>query len=245
MVTCIIPARFDSSRFPGKLLQPLNSSEVLGMTYSRAVRSNLFRQVIIASGDIKISEYCRERSFDYVETYGNYANGSERVFDAARILQVQDDVVNLQGDQPLFNLEDLKLLLNANVPSSTVRTLIYPVRNALDNLGSNPVHATLNLRNEIITFSRCKIPAGHSTYELFFHIGIYLYTSSILMQVARERVFHDCPWSQTEALEQLNFLCRGVKIHGIFAQNLVPEINTKQDLLDARNYLARGNFYDS
>ena len=237
VVTCIIPARFESSRFLGKLLQPLNGIEVLGMTYLRAVDSGLFTQVIIASGDELISDYCERNNFKFSETYGEYSNGSERVIAAAQNLGIQDDLVNLQADQPLFEAGDLKKLLDQEAESSSVKTLVYPVKDIFIETGSNPVHATLNANSEIITFSRCKIPAGHSNLKHFFHIGIYFYPIDALKRISSEKVFHDCNWSKLESLEQLNLLCSGIKMIGVIANKLVPEINTQEDLKVAREYL--------
>lgn len=233
---CVIPARFDSSRFPGKLLEPLGSSEVLGMTYLRAVKSRLFSQVVVAAGDRKIAEYCKEKGIEFIETKGEFKSGSERVIWTANALDIECDVVNLQGDQPLFSVDDLE---NLNLSGSTrdgVSTLLYSESENDVNLGGNPVFATLNGRGNIITFSREKIPGGHGIKDKLFHIGIYYFPKVWLQNSKRSLLFHECEWSDKESLEQVNLLCSGVSFFPVFASDCPPEVNTRQDLIDAQLY---------
>ena len=83
-VTCLIPARYDSSRLPGKLLSSLGTKTVLETVYWAAVNSGLFSSVIIASGDKKISDYCKSQKLSFLECFGNFESGSERIFGQQR-----------------------------------------------------------------------------------------------------------------------------------------------------------------
>jgi 3-deoxy-manno-octulosonate cytidylyltransferase (CMP-KDO synthetase) len=232
-VTCLIPARYDSSRLPGKLLASLGAKTVLENVYWAAVNSGLFSSVIIASGDKKISDYCKSQKLSYLECFENFESGSERIIWAAKKLKLNGWIVNLQGDQPFITNEDLKsLLLKHDLQSVT--TLIVPIPKGIDD---GPVRATVNDNGEIVTFSRARIPSGHSLFNVNIHVGVYLYPESIWQQ---KNLFHDCPWSIQESLEQLNLICRGIKFLAAISNSQSIEINTHADLEQARLLLGGG-----
>jgi 3-deoxy-manno-octulosonate cytidylyltransferase (CMP-KDO synthetase) len=240
-VTCIIPARIASTRFPGKLLKLLGEHTVLEHTYNSAKLFNGFQDVVIASGDSEISDYCRYKNLQYIDCFGDFNSGSERVLHAAQILGVKGRVVNLQADQPFIEKSDLSLLVN-NSRSKGISTIIKPI-NSLDAIqGEQPVFTTIDSNNNILTFSRQKIPSGHSLFKYNLHIGIYLYSTEVLFDI---NIFHNCPWSSFEKLEQLEFLCRGVRFTAIESTSAYYEINTERDLINANNYKSSREFLES
>ena len=232
-VTCLIPARYDSSRLPGKLLSSLGTKTVLENVYWAAVNSGLFSSVIIASGDKRISDYCKSQELNYLECFGNFESGSERIIWAAKKLKLHGWIVNLQGDQPFITNENLNSLLSKHDLQS-VTTLIVPTPKGIDD---GAVRATVNSNGEIVTFSRASIPSGHSSFAVNIHVGIYLYPQPIWQQ---KNLFHDCPWSIQESLEQLNLICKGVKFLAAISNSQNIEINTHADLEQARLLLAGG-----
>jgi len=231
-VTCIIPARIASTRFPGKLLKFLGKHTVLEHTYNSALLFKGFKDVVIASGDSDITQYCQAKKLQYIDCFGDFNSGSERVLFAAKTLGARGRIVNLQADQPFIESSDLSLLVN-NSRSGGISTLIKPINNLDSIQGEQPVFATINSNNRIITFSRQKIPAGHSLFNYNLHIGIYLYSEKVLSDV---NIFHNCLWSKSEKLEQLEFLCRGISFTGIESTNTHYEINTEKDLNYALNF---------
>jgi len=226
-VTCLIPARFNSSRLPGKLLHTLGTSTVIENVYNVAVSSDLFNEVFIVSGDKEISDYCRLRDLNYIECLEDFSSGSERVISAAKKLKLSNWIVNLQGDQPFTTFNDFKSLLSLS-HAQAATTLIVPNSNDTPN-GS--VCVSINDKNEIVTFSRKDIPSGHSKFMYNTHIGLYLYPKYVW---ERENLFHNCPWSIRESLEQLNLICRGIKILAATSEIDRIEINTQHDLDLAR-----------
>jgi 3-deoxy-manno-octulosonate cytidylyltransferase (CMP-KDO synthetase) len=229
-VTCFIPARFNSSRLPGKLLHTLGKSTVIENVYNVAVSSDLFNEVFIVSGDKKISDYCRLRGLNYIECLEDFNSGSERVISAAKKLKLSNWIVNLQGDQPFTTFNDFKSLLSLS-HAQAATTLIVPRTN---DTSHGSVYVSINDKSEIVTFSRRNIPSGHSKFMYHTHIGLYLYPKYVWGQT---NLFHNCPWSITESLEQLNLICKGIKILAATSIRNRIEINTQYDLDLARKLM--------
>jgi len=230
-VTCLIPARFNSARLPGKLLHTLGTSTVIENVYNLAVNSNLFNDVLIVSGDKRISDHCRLRDLNYIESLENFNSGSERIIYAAKKLKLSHWIVNLQGDQPFTTFNDFKSLLSRS-STQAATTLIVPKSHQAPN---DSVYVSINDKNEIVTFSRKDIPSGHSKYVYNMHVGLYLYPKHVWEQ---ENLFHNCPWSISESLEQLNLICRGIKILAATSKKDRIEINTQHDLDLARTMMS-------
>lgn len=239
MVHCIIPARFDSSRFPGKLLAKLGTSTVLNSTYSKAVGSKIFDSVIVAAGDQAIFDFCVEAEINCIKAFDEFLNGSERVIWAATELKLRGPVVNVQADQPLFNQPDLRRLTEVGSVTDNVATLVHPISKSKLNPLVKPVYVTTNRENKILTFSRLNIPSGHSEIDYLLHIGIYYFPEDFWKNALNMNVFHDCKWSRTENLEQLNLLCSGFEIMGVEAHDFPPEINTLEDLQLANIFIEK------
>lgn len=234
MTVCIIPARYGSTRFPGKLLKKLDESEVLLHTYRRAIETNAFSRVLVSAGDEQIREYCSKHGLEYIESFEEFNSGSERVIGTARKLGIKEDVVNLQADQPFIGSTELINLVKRGVELNEICTLMFPEEKAETNHGENPVFISIDLMGRIATFSRARIPSGHHTSARIIHIGVYFFPFS---SWRHKNLFHVCPWVNTEKLEQLSILCSGEGIYGVIAENLWPEINTLNDLNSAKKYL--------
>lgn len=241
MVHCIIPARFDSSRFPGKLLAKLGKDIVLNSTYSKAVASKIFDSVIVAAGDQAIFDFCGEHEIKCIKAFDEFLNGSERVIWTANELKLKGPVVNVQADQPLFNQLDLGRLVGVGLLTGNIATLLYPISKTQLNPLVKPVYATTNRENKILTFSRLNIPSGHSEIDFLLHIGIYYFPEDFWRNALKMNAFHNCNWSRTESLEQLNLLCSGFEIIGVEAHEFPPEINTLEDLQLANAFIEKVN----
>ncbi len=241
MVHCIIPARIASSRFPGKLLAKLGSSTVLFSTYQRAKDTKIFESVTVAAGDSTVYNYCENNGISCIQAYNDFPNGSERVIWAATKLDLSGPVVNVQADQPLFNQMDLLRLTELGSRNDTLATLLHPISKENLNPALNPVYATANRENRILTFSRLNVPSGHSKIDHLLHVGIYFFPEFFWKNASTQEVFHDCQWSKNENLEQLNLICAGLFMAGVEASSFPPEINTHEDLLAANFFLGKAN----
>jgi len=229
----IIPARYGSTRFPGKPLALLWDKTIIRHVYERATSSDI-SEVYVATDD--------ERIFKEVENFGGKAIftskehtcGTERVAEAAEILGLdeEDIIINLQGDQPLFPPEYFSLLIKPLLFSSDIHisTLATPITNLKVLENPNKVKVVLDKEGRAIYFSRCPIPyfmpPGKEPLYLK-HIGVYAYTKGFLEK------FIGLPpgeLEKSERLEQLRALEYGYKIAVTVVPKDVPEVDTPEDL---------------
>jgi len=234
MTVCIIPARYESTRFPGKLLEKLDEREVLFHTYRRAIETHAFSRVLVSAGDQQIRGYCLKHGLEYIESFEEFNSGSERVVWSARKLGIEEDLVNLQADQPFMGKTELIDLIKKGEELDEICTLMFPEKETEFSHGENPVFISIDLMGRIMSFSRVKIPAGHSISAHLLHIGVYFFPFS---SWRNKNLFHACPWVDKEKLEQLSILCTGEKMYGVGVESIRPEINTPMDLHSARKYL--------
>ncbi len=220
----VIPARFGSSRLPGKPLIDLAGKPMIQHVYERALATGV-QDVVIATDDDRIFATAQEFGAQVVMTRKDHENGTERIAEVARALNWQDTdvVVNLQGDEPLIprSLIDLTaqgLLQNENAGMSSLCT---PITDAADAFDPNVVKAVLDNNGFALYFSRAPIPWDRDLYKngdskvtkksaVYRHIGMYGYRVSFLKQYQKMEA---TPLEQAECLEQLRALGYGVKIH--------------------------------
>lgn len=230
----IIPARYGSTRFPGKPLAELWGKPLIEHVYQRAKRSSLLEEVVVATDD--------ERIFRCVEGFGGrvlmtspqHTCGTERIAEAAGLLGLapEDLVVNIQGDQPLVApqvIEELvkPLLLSSEVPMATVA---IPVENPEEIHDPHRVKVVLNREGRALYFSRAPIPylRRPAKAPLYLrHIGLYAYRKGFL------DVFVKLPpgaLEEAEKLEQLRALENGYPIAVSITRYDCPEVDTPEDL---------------
>ena len=220
----VIPARYASSRLPGKPLIDLAGKAMIQHVYERALQAGA-SEVVVATDDQRIAEVAERFGADVVMTSPDHENGTERIAEVVRIRGWSEDtvVVNLQGDEPLIprsliELTAAGLLENPDAGMSSVCT---PVTTAHDAFDPNVVKVVLNERHFAMYFSRAPIPWDRDLYResreevtgrmpVYRHIGMYGYRVSFLN--AYEKMA-PCAIELTESLEQLRALWYGVGIH--------------------------------
>ena len=204
-VWAVIPARYDSARFPGKPLVSLAGKPMIRHVYERAARAPSVSRVIIATDDRRIHDAVTGFGGEAVLT-GEHPTGTDRMAEAVRLLSGAGDapdwVLNVQGDEPLVDPEDLETLVRGllAVPGATMGTLVYPLRSEEEFLDNNINKAVLDTQGRALYFSRSPIPHPRGEGELGWrHLGVYLYRRDFL------EVFHELPptpLSRREELEQ-------------------------------------------
>lgn len=236
----VIPARYDASRFPGKLLQKLGDKTVLAHTYLAVKNSNLFQKIIIATDDKRIVDAMKNYNAEVVMTSPHHLSGSDRIAEAVASIDV-DIIVNVQGDEPFIHPQTLSRLLNAfesdiekMVDVATLKEQIFEFTQlqSPDN-----VKVVCDNNDMALYFSRSVIPFDReksSEVTYFKHVGIYAYRKSALMQFTKLK---PGKLEHIEKLEQLRYLENGFKIKVLESKHKTIGIDTPQDLELAKNYL--------
>ena len=206
-----IPARYASTRFPGKPLADILGKPMFWHVWSRAMRCKRFNSVHVCTDDERIATAARDLGVPYVMTRKDHENGSARVYEAALFLRVPDDavVVNIQGDEPALDPAMLDALL---VPfdDAAVRcaTLACPVGRD-EALMADRVKVVLDVRGNALYFSRAAIPHDRDGEEdgFLLHVGVYAYRMATLGTYTE---MSPTPLETREKLEQLRLLENGI-----------------------------------
>ena len=249
----VIPARYSSSRLPGKPLIELSGKTMIQHTYERALETGV-KDIVIATDDQRIYDIAKGFGADVVMTRPEHENGTERIAEVAEIKgwDKDDVLVNLQGDEPLVPKALIEqtaqgLLLNPEAGMSSICTAINSAEDAFD---PNVVKVVLDGRGFAMYFSRAAIPWDRDLYKdgqdkiteimpVYRHIGMYGYRVSFLQKYTRMSV---CPIEQAECLEQLRALWYGEKIHmGITDTPPGHGVDTPADIARVEALLAKSN----
>lgn len=231
-VTAVIPARFASSRFPGKPLVLISGKPMIEHVVERCHESKSFERVIVATDDEGIAAAVRAFRGEVMMTSPTCASGTDRVAEVAQTLKLDASavVVNVQGDEPALHPQALWAL--ARVFSNgavSMATLVRPLR---DEERSNPnvVKAVLDEQGRALYFSRADLPfqrdAGPSIPRLG-HVGIYGYRVDTLLKLA---TLKPTALEQTESLEQLRALGHGIAIHCVLTNHGSAAVDRPEDV---------------
>ena len=228
---CIIPARLESSRFPNKILIDIQGMPMFERVYHIALVSGVFSKVFIASPNPEILELCEQRGIAAIATSFDHPCGSSRVFEAARSVQQDwDIVVNLQADQPFLPTSYLKTVVEA-VGANPIATIAYEEAGEKDE---HTVKVIRNKKGEALYFSRFPIPysvPGASEVVRLCHLGLYAFKKKFAMSYQGD---FKSVLALQESLEQLDFIHHGHKIDVAIVPHSVPEINIPEDLVLAQ-----------
>jgi 3-deoxy-manno-octulosonate cytidylyltransferase (CMP-KDO synthetase) len=237
--TVVIPARYASSRLPGKPLVEIAGKPMIQHVWERAVQSGA-RRVVVATDDARVLEAAQRFGADACMTSSEHASGTDRIAEVARTEGWLDEqiIVNLQGDEPLTPPSILAQVAGnlAARPEAEMATLCTPVRSREEFLDPHVVKVVRDHAGYALYFSRAPIPferdhdlgqdleSGH----VLRHLGIYAYRSGFLQRYAE---MTHCMLETTERLEQLRALYHGVRIHVDVAQEVPGHgVDTAEDL---------------
>ncbi|MCI0331549.1 MAG: 3-deoxy-manno-octulosonate cytidylyltransferase [candidate division Zixibacteria bacterium] len=225
----IIPARFASTRFPGKLLADLAGRPVLEWAYLSAKKSKAFERIVVATDDSRILRAATNFGAEAVMTKKSHPSGTDRIAEVARKLSC-DLVVNLQGDHPFVSPQMIRNLLAASADKKTeAATLAYPERDLEKLKNPNLVKVVFDKSYRAMYFSRSIIP--WEAAEAFVHIGLYAFRKKFLLKLVREK---PTPLEKMEKLEQLRVLENGIPLKVAVTGEPVPSIDVPEDLATAR-----------
>jgi 3-deoxy-manno-octulosonate cytidylyltransferase (CMP-KDO synthetase) len=229
-IVAIIPARYDSSRFPGKPLADILGKSMIQRVYEQVSKLSILNDVIIATDDDRIMNHARTFGASVYMTSRTHNSGTDRVAEMAGKLAGIEIVLNIQGDEPFILPEQIKELCDLfESPEVEIASLISPVSDLKELNDPNVVKASFDEYHNAITFSRDikNIATPESNEDYFKHLGIYGFNRETLLHLA---TLPTSKMEQQERLEQLRWLENGFKIKLGITQYSSISIDTPEDL---------------
>ncbi len=235
----VIPARYSSTRFPGKPLALINNKPMIQWVYERALQAHTLDDVIVATDDQRISDAVESFGGKVVMTSTEHQSGSDRIAEVAANLDA-DIIVNIQGDEPLIEpsvIDDAVKPLAEN-PSLEMGTLACKLPGDVDPTDPNVVKVIFDKSGLALYFSRSPIPyyrnAEQSEQIFWQHIGLYVYRKEFLLKFTS---WAPTVLEQAESLEQLRALEHGSNIHVETTDFHSTAVDTEADLRTIRQTL--------
>ncbi len=238
MIVGIIPARYASTRFPGKPLIDIEGKTMLQRVYEQAVKSKLLAKVVVATDDKRIFDHVKNFGGQVVMTAPHHPSGTDRCLEALQQLNAPYQyVINIQGDEPFIEpeqIDELAAVLNDGTTELATQMIAVDSHEILFDKGE--VKIVLNTNNEALYFSRMVIPfikgvdekEWHTQHRYYRHVGMYAYRADILQQIAALPV---SALEKAESLEQLRWLENGFSIKCVVTKYESHCIDTPEDVV--------------
>jgi 3-deoxy-manno-octulosonate cytidylyltransferase (CMP-KDO synthetase) len=239
----IIPARYASTRLPGKPLVEINGKPMIQLVYEQAIQSKMLKKVVVATDNDKIFNQVQEFGGEVIMTSPQHQSGTDR---CAEIIgkpnqQNWDVIVNIQGDEPFIKPTQIDLLCKCFEKSETqIATLIKEIQEYEELFNHNNVKVIINKYKQALYFSRSPVPYCRNFPEqewlkqntYYKHIGIYGYRAAVLREIA---ALPKTKLEITESLEQLRWLENAYVINTEVTTVESMAVDTPEDLLRIRN----------
>lgn len=242
-IVAVIPARYQASRFPGKLMEILGDKTVIAMTYQNVVDTQLFDEVFVATDSELIFNEIQFIGGNAVMT-GTHDTGSDRIAEAVENIAC-DIVVNVQGDEPFLKTEPLKQLIavfrNDDESKISLASLKIKLSEQEEIDDPNNVKVITDKDGFALYFSRSPIPFARETSvvtDYFKHVGVYAFRKNALLNFAKLK---QQPLEIAEKIECLRYLEYGMKIKIIETEFIGVGIDVPDDLYKARSILQKGD----
>jgi 3-deoxy-manno-octulosonate cytidylyltransferase (CMP-KDO synthetase) len=231
-ILAVIPARYESQRFPGKPLVKIGDRPMVQRVYGAAEGCSDFAKVVVATDDDRIADCVRQFGGAVEMTHSGHETGTDRVAEVAARYPEMGVIVNLQGDQPFVTAAMLSQLVSPYVcgEKPPMTTLACPLEFETGYADANTVKVLCDQGGNALYFSRSPIPylrTPGKSLPVYHHLGLYAFDHQFLAQYAE---LSATPLEQCEGLEQLRVLEHGFKIRVCLTEQAVLEINTPEDL---------------
>ena len=238
---CIIPARWGSTRFPGKPLHLIAGKPLLQHVWERCRRANSLDAVIVATDDMRIAEAAFDWGAEVSLTSTKHRSGTDRIAEVASRAPEFTHLINLQGDEPLADPKLIDRLVRELRRDRKLRmiTAAHPFESDADVASPHQVKVVIGANKSALYFSRRAIPFLQdrgAKFTFLRHQGIYGYTRELLLQFVH---WKPSPLERAESLEQLRALENGVRIHVLVTNTGSPGIDTLEDAAALEQMLAR------
>ena len=227
----IIPARWGSTRFPGKALHPIAGKPLLRHVWERCRRAKKLDQLIIATDDFQIAEAAFDWGAEVAMTSANHASGTDRIAEVAAKLKQFAHIINIQGDEPLVDPKLIDRLVTELQRDKKLEmiTAAHPFDDPREAESPHQVKVVVEGHSDALYFSRAAIPFvrdASNTGKYFRHQGIYGYRRGLLLRFVRWKT---SPLERAESLEQLRALENGVRIRVVMTGSGSPGVDTPED----------------
>lgn len=241
-VALVIPARWGSTRFPGKILHPIAGKPLIRHVWERCIRAKGISRVVVATDDEKIARAVEEFGAEAVMTRRDHPSGTDRIAEAVAGLRGITHVINVQGDEPLIEptlIERLAAELR-KAPKIAMITAATPFTDQDETANPNGVKVVTGIRGDALYFSRSAIPFHRDREDIasavvpLLHLGIYGYRRDILRKLVR---LAPTPLELSEKLEQLRALEHGIPIRVIRTAHRGTGVDTPEDALRVERLL--------
>lgn len=228
---CIIPAKYQSVRLPGKVLADIFGKPMIQRVYEGVIRSKLLDGVIVATDDQRIYDVVKSFNGNVMMTSQHHINGTERIAEVANLFSQVDIIINVQGDEPMIIPEVIDSLIkcmdeNQDVDMATLKVIM----DESDYENPAAVKVLTDINNNALYFGRSLNPYPKNrnlNFAVYKHIGIYAYKRDFLIQYPE---FTKTPLETIENLEQLRVIENGFKIKVLECQYKGISVNTLDDL---------------
>ena len=237
-VTGIIPARYSSTRLPGKPLVLIHGKPMIQRVYEQSKKSKLLNRVIVATDDQRIFDFVSSFGGEVMMTSDKHISGTDRLAEAVKMINC-DIVVNVQGDEPFIDPNNIDIAIEPLLKDRmlNVSTLAFKITNPLDLENENKVKVVLDKNNFALYFSRNYIPFDmeHNPARVwtlkdrkfYKHIGLYVYRKSFLIRFSKMKKSY---LEEVEKLEQLRILENGERIKVVITKKDSVSIDTAEDI---------------
>jgi len=245
-VVAILPARYDSTRFPGKPLALLNGKPMIQHTYEAVKKAKLVQRIVVATDDERIFKTVEGFGGEAVMTSSSHACGTDRCAEAAlKLGQIYDIVVNVQGDEPLVDpshVDAAVSLLLEKTDDSVVGTLVSKLEGEEEVRNVNRVKVVLDRMNHILYFSRAMLPHNKKaqfdpSVTYYRHIGLFAFSHQFL------QTFQSLETGTLQAIEDIELIKAleyGYRIKAAIVHDTAPGVDHPEDLVLVSEIIKKG-----
>lgn len=248
-IVAIIPARYASSRFPGKMLATIMGKSLLQHTYECVKACRLLDDVLIATDDERIQQHATNFAAKAIMTDINHPTGSDRIIEVLKkhpSLTDAEIILNVQGDEPCIPVQSIEAVCNALVdnPEDVMATAVVKITDPDEIQSPAVVKCVVDARGYALYFSRVAIPGvkpkGIHPPFYYKHLGIYAYRREFLLHYGD---LVQTPLQLVEDLEQLKVLEAGYKIKIAYIERSTPAVDLPEDIQRVTEWLCTQNLY--
>ena len=229
-VLCVIPARYASTRLPGKPLKDIAGKPMVCRVYDRASQAKLVSRTLVATDDERILQAVREHGGEAMMTRADHPTGTDRLAEVAASFPDVDLIINVQGDEPLIEpslIDELASVFETD-PDLRMATVKTEIKDEEEQHNPNNVKVVTDQNGYALYFSRSLLPyPRHAGCPVYKHIGIYAYQRDFLLAYAK---MPSTPLEEAESLEQLRALENGYRIKVVETRAKFVGVDTAEDL---------------